>query len=141
PETLHEPVRRHLAVVRSEFEQRVEDGGPGASLPGALGRKYPNAGLEWPWQYVFPAPRPSEDPRGGGRRLHHASDSFVQKAVRRAAQRAKIEKAVTPHVLRHSFATHLLERGADIRTVQELLGHRSVRTTQVYTHVLNRGGL
>ncbi|NNF58397.1 MAG: integron integrase [Rhodothermaceae bacterium] len=143
PAALHGAVQHHLTAVRTAFEQRIASGGAPASLPAALERKYPTAGVEWPWQYVFPAARPAEDPRSGAVRLHHLGPSGVRKAVRRASKSANLEKAVTPHALRHSFATHLLAGGADLRTVQELLGHASVKTTQIYTHVLgpNRLGV
>ncbi|MEM6286250.1 MAG: tyrosine-type recombinase/integrase [Bacteroidota bacterium] len=109
------------------------------SLPGALARKYPEAATEWRWRYVFPAARPSRDPRTGRVLLHHRSPSGVQRRVRQAGEAAGVVRRVTPHAFRHSVATHLLERGADIRTVQELLGHRDVKTTEIYKHVLNRG--
>ena len=141
PDVLHEPMERHLAREKLRYEAELDEDTAAVSMPGALARKYPSAETEWGWRYVFPAPRPSKDPRSGRTLLHHASPSALQKAVKRAARQAGIPKPVTPHVFRHSFATHLLERGADIRTVQELLGHKSVRTTMVYTHVLNRGGL
>ena len=106
-----------------------------------MSRKYPNAGSEWAWQYVFPARNISTDPRTGARRRHHVHESVVQRAVRKAASLAGIAKPVGPHTFRHCFATHLLESGTDIRTVQELLGHKDVKTTMIYTHVMQKPGI
>ncbi|MBW2173836.1 MAG: tyrosine-type recombinase/integrase, partial [Deltaproteobacteria bacterium] len=127
--------------VKHVHESDLSEGYGNAYLPFALERKYPNADQEWIWQYVFPASKLSTDPRTGIVRRHHISESGLQKAVKRAAVQARIDKRVTCHTFRHSFATHLLESGYDIRTVQELLGHKDVKTTMIYTHVLNRGGL
>ena len=138
---VREPLRAHLARVRAVYDRDLASGGGWVEIPGGLGTKYPNAGRTWPWQWVFPARRQYVDPIGGQRRRHHLHESAVQRAVAAAAIRSGINKRATCHTFRHSFATHLLEAGSDIRAVQELLGHRDVSTTMLYTHVLNRGRL
>jgi integron integrase len=141
PDSLVEPLRLHIQIVRSLHEQDLALGLGTVYLPYALERKYPNANREFAWQYVFPAPYLSTDPVSGVRQRHHLNESSLQKAVKQAARQACMDKPVTCHTFRHSFATHLLENGYDIRTVQELLGHKDVKTTMIYTHVLNRGPL
>jgi integron integrase len=141
PEKLIPELRAHVSRLRLLWETDRAQKLPGVWLPEGLDKKYPRAGEKWEWQWLFPSKKPGFDPATGITRRHHVSDTWFQRVLKRAAEKAGLSKRVTPHVLRHSFATHLLEAGTDIRTVQELLGHASVETTQIYTHVMQKPGL
>ncbi len=139
PQSLQEPLKEHIEGIKTLHEVDQKNKVEGVFMPYALARKYPNTGKSWAWQWVFPSRNLSKDPRTGIIRRHHRHGSSLRKSIKAATKKAGVHKQVTPHTFRHSFATHLLENNYDIRTVQELLGHKSVKTTMIYTHVLNKG--
>ena len=139
-ESVIAPLREHLRRVELTHQEDLLEGGGGVYLPWAIERKYAGAATEWKWQYVFPARGLSKDPRSSRMQRHHIDEATIQKAIRASVQRLGLTKRATSHTFRHSFATHALQRGADIRTIQELLGHNDVSTTMIYTHVLRTGG-
>lgn len=141
PDSILPAMREHLARVKVIHQKDLEEGFGSVIMPFGLDKKFPNAHKEWIWQYVFPAATRSIDPVSGSVRRHHIHETALQRAIRQAALAVKLSKRVSPHTFRHSFATHLLQNGYDIRTIQELLGHKDVKTTMIYTHVLQRGGL
>jgi integron integrase len=141
PESLIPEIKNILQDVKALHQKDLVEGYGETILPNALNAKYTNASKEWAWQFIFPASQRSLDPLTGVVRRHHLDETVLQKAIREATKIAGIDKQVSPHTFRHSFATHLLQNGYDIRTVQELLGHKDVKTTMIYTHVLQRGGL